>query len=385
MGKRFSLVMTTINVPIVLDAYTDNFERFGYKDEVSIIVIPDLKTPPEAREVMARLARRGFDVDYVELERQEEWLSRFPDLAAIIPYNSDNRRNIGYLMALERGCEILLSIDDDNYCLPDDDFCGGHSIVGTVQTRPTISTNTGWFNICALMETSNGGVIYPRGYPYSKRVRNEVVDEKLSSGYVAVNAGLWIDDPDVDAITRLHEDVKALRIKREPVLLGRTTQSPVNTQNTALVAEAIAAYYFVLMGEKIDGSVIDRYGDIWSGYFLGKCVAHMGHHIGVGRPVVSHKRNRHNLFKDLQQELWGMILTESLVRMMERIELEGNTYLETYRDLSWKLEKAFDSEEDVVRNTAVRAYFLKITRAMRIWADVCASLSPQIGAAKSMT
>jgi Reversibly glycosylated polypeptide len=375
MGKRLAVVLTTINVPHVVGRYAENFARFGHAGDAYMIVIPDLKTPEGAGEVAARAAGRfGFEVDYVTLPRQEAWLARFPDLKALIPYNTDNRRNVGFLLAAERGCDVLVSIDDDNFCLADEDFYAGHSVAGSYETRPTLSTDTGWFNICTLLDNSHGRVIYPRGYPYSKRVRREVVTEELTTGYVAVNAGLWLNDPDVDAVTRLNEDVKTTRLNRAPVMLSPRARSPVSSQNTAVAAEALAAYYYVLMGERINGQTLDRYGDIWSGYFLGKCAEHLGHRVAVGTPLAYHERNQHDLFLDLRQELWGMILTESLVKIIDRIALRGDTYEAAYADLASKLERAVLDEDDRLFNEEVRAYFRKIAGAMRVWVDVCKEL-----------
>jgi len=36
-------------------------------------------------------------------------------------WNSDYRRNIGYLQAYASGADIIISIDDDNYPLLEDD------------------------------------------------------------------------------------------------------------------------------------------------------------------------------------------------------------------------------------------------------------------------
>ncbi len=363
--------MTTINVPVLLEAYADNFEKFGHKDNVFMIVIPDLKTPPAAKECVQKIAQRGFDADYVHMDRQESWLARFPELKALIPYNSDNRRNIGFLMAAERGCDILISIDDDNYCTPGEDFYACHAITGTTQTRPCVTSKSGWFNICSLLDNTHQRVLYPRGYPFEWRDKDAELEIKPATGFIAANAGLWTHDPDIDAVTRLNnEHVKMTRMNRDSIMLAPRTKSPVNSQNTALIADAIAAYYFVLMGENLDGCKLDRYGDIWSGYFLGKCVEHMRHYIGVGTPVAFHKRNQHDFFKDLRQELWCMIITESLVKMLEKIELKGTTYADSYRSLSFELEKAVQETDESCFTPEVRQYFVKITKAMRVWVDV---------------
>lgn len=376
--RKAVVVLTTVNIPVLLEDYAANFEKFGHAKDVSVIVIPDLKTPPEAKEVIEKIARQGLKIEYVEVKRQESWLDRFPDLKALIPYNSDNRRNIGFLMALERECDFLISIDDDNYCLPDDDFYAAHAVVGTVEKRPCLTSNTGWFNICSLLDNTHHRLIYPRGYPYAQRGKEGKIEESHSSGFIAVNAGLWTHDPDVDSVTRLNEpDLKITRMNRPSIMLTPQTKTPINTQNTALVAEAIAAYYFVLMGENLDGLKLDRYGDIWSGFLLKKCAEQMGHSVGIGSPLAFHKRNHHNLFKDLREELWCMILTEYLVKWLQSITLKGRSYLDCYRELSYGLEGALEREEDRQITPAVRTYFSKIATAMRVWADVFAELTPK--------
>ena len=96
---NYSIIITTIYVPKVLDAFARNFELFGHKDEVEIIVIGDLRSPSETSDYVAQFARQGFHFEYWDVEKQRSWLSRFPDIAQEIPYNSDNRRNVGYLIA----------------------------------------------------------------------------------------------------------------------------------------------------------------------------------------------------------------------------------------------------------------------------------------------
>ena len=57
-------------------------------------------------------------------------------------------------MALESGAEFMMSIDDDNYCLPDEDFLAAHSIVtGEPTAGRAVQSSTGWFNICEMLIT----------------------------------------------------------------------------------------------------------------------------------------------------------------------------------------------------------------------------------------
>src|SRR6266852_6099969 len=120
MSPRIAIVVTTIFEPLFIDGYVENLRRFG-RENVEIIVIIDRKTPPTVAE---RCKHLGLLCP--TLDEQEAFLSRFPSMAGRIPYDSDNRRNVGFLMALDRGAELMISIDDDNYALDDVDFVGEH-------------------------------------------------------------------------------------------------------------------------------------------------------------------------------------------------------------------------------------------------------------------
>src|SRR5262249_26845755 len=116
-----SIVLTTINDPVLLEDYYADLSEFGHLQETEVIVIPDQKTPPKAFERCWDLARRGLRVRMPPLEEQECILRNFGLRPGAIPLNSDNRRNVGYLMALASGSEFVISLDDDNYCRPGSD------------------------------------------------------------------------------------------------------------------------------------------------------------------------------------------------------------------------------------------------------------------------
>ena len=101
---KTAIVMTTINIPKVLESYCSNIAWFGHKDETEILVIGNLKTPEEARDYTLSFRKKAFETYFFDVKEQEKWLGRFPKLKDIIPYNSDNRRNVGYLMAAGRFC-----------------------------------------------------------------------------------------------------------------------------------------------------------------------------------------------------------------------------------------------------------------------------------------
>src|SRR5207237_568242 len=111
--------------------------------------------------------------------------------------------NVGFLMALEAGCDFLISIDDDNYCLPGEDFYAAHSVAGTGVRLEVRRGSDGWVNLCDDLEFEPGLTPYPRGFPYGRRRQQRDVTRGQENITCALNAGLWLDDPDVDAIGRL--------------------------------------------------------------------------------------------------------------------------------------------------------------------------------------
>jgi len=231
-------------------------------------------------------------------------------------------------------------------------------------------SSDGWFNICTLMDVEPAGVeIFPRGFPYFARQRHRHVRRTIATrpAPVAVNAGLWLDDPDVDAVSRLAVGPRATALRSEPVTLGPDVWSPINTQNTALTREAMAAYYYVCMGYSVEGLNIDRFGDILSGYFVQKCAKHLGHAVRVGTPLADHRRTPHNLLKDLYHEVGGMVLIEDLLPWLIEEPLEGTDYAEAFACLADKLAAASGQFGGLVWDQGGRE-FLELTAArMKAW------------------
>lgn len=364
---KCALVVTTIFKPEFLSGYVENLRRFGHSSDVRIIVIPDRKTPPDVAAACDQARRAGFDVLCPTLEEQVSFLKRLNAPEDWIPFDSDNRRNVGFLMALQAGVECIISIDDDNYCPSEVDFFGIHQSVGREMSLPVKNSSTGWINFCDDLSFSGQGVVpYPRGYPYKTRGEQRLqIDSRKAR--LALNVGLWTDDPDVDAISRLAQRPKATAYQGSPFAMGRDTWSPINTQNTALTRQAMAAYYYVRMGFAIEGLKIDRYGDILSGYFVQKCIRHLGEDIRVGDPICEHRRTPHNLFKDLYHELAGMVLIEEVVPWLRELKLTGSSYAEAYTCLANELETAASRFSGFVFDQGGRGFLTSTAGHMRTW------------------
>lgn len=330
------LVLTTINVPVLLEGYAKNFTKYNH-DSIGFIVIGDVSTPHEkAFHVIQKIKNQGFEAEYYDIPRQKKWLRNYPKMSKIVPYRTDNRRNIGFLMAAEKGAKTVIVVDDDNYATENEDFYKYHNIVGKKASLLTVTSTNGWFNPCTMLETDHGLSIYPRGYPFSKR-RKEQYTFNQTTGQVAVNMGLWTGDPDADAVTHLANPTQILGMKSNDssIMLAPGTYCPINTQNTAFHRSTLPCYYYILMNANLNGLKIDRYGDIWSGFFIKKAIDQMNERAVVGRPITNHKRNSHNYLKDLKSELWGMLLTEEIARWLEQLQLESKNYFDIYRNSKW--------------------------------------------------
>ncbi|MHA1380967.1 MAG: hypothetical protein ACTSRG_21580 [Candidatus Helarchaeota archaeon] len=370
---KANMVLTTINHPFLLSGYYKNFKKYGHLNDIKVIVIPDKKTPKSIYNYCNKLRNKGLKIECPTLNQQEEFLNKIKFPLSIIPYNSDNRRNIGYLMALRKGSDFIISIDDDNFCCEDEDFYYDHSIVSRNNVRCEVinNKNTRWYNICDLLILNREGSIYPRGFPYfARHEKNTLSSEKLYLD-IHMNAGLWLKDPDVDGITWLVNPAKTTEFKNSSLVLGRDAWSPINTQNTSMRRDVLASYYFVKMGYPLAGIPIDRYGDIFSGYFSQACIRHLGGSIRVGSPVAIHKRNTHNHMKDAYNEWACIMVLEDLLQWLPEAKLEGNNYADAYESLSYAVEEIVESFNGIIWNDATRAYFHQIAFYMRKWASCC--------------
>lgn len=128
------------------------------------------------------------------MEEQECFLDKFGNVKRMIPYNSDNRRNIGFLMALERGCEGLIWVDDDNYADPLEPFFKEHLVVNQKVAQQAVNSNNGWLNVCELMDVEPRSTC-ARGFPYRCRHKKPEVVVKTGGGTVHINAGLLARSP----------------------------------------------------------------------------------------------------------------------------------------------------------------------------------------------
>jgi predicted SAM-dependent methyltransferase len=360
-----AIITTTIHKPVLLRDYCENAKRYNHED-VFFVVIGDKKTPDGVGAFCEELQREyGYRVDYLDVEDQLMFLDRWQKLRDHLPYNSIQRRNIGILKAYLDGAEMIITIDDDNFVEGGDDFIGRHSVVGKEKSLTCLNSSSGWFNVCEMLEEENDLPFFHRGFPWKQRSLPSGNTIQERTGKVIVNAGLWLDAPDIDAITWLDLPIKATRMSdRYPngVALDLNTWSPFNSQNTALAREVIPAYFL--------SPNIGRYDDIWASYIVKKIADYLGHYINYGFPLVRQERNPHNYFNDLKKEQLGMELTDELVEGLRGFELTGIDYQECFVEITDWLVGWVRENELLQNNDQYRDQIEKMIEGMRIWAEV---------------
>lgn len=365
-----AIVLTTINIPRVLETYIDVCNRYNHKD-VIFIVVGDKKSPPETATYLNSL--QGYDIIYLDVEKQEKWLRKLPSFRDYLPYNSVQRRNIGYLYAGEMGVDTIISIDDDNIPLPEYDYIGEHSIVGKTIKCKSVSSSTGWFNSCSLLYTNPPPRhFYHRGFPISKRWLPEKLSYHNGKGRVVVNVGLWMEDPDVDTVTRLEEPFWVTGVVKGKLALAQGTMSPFNTQNTAFSIDLLPCMYLISFRADTNSDIFYktnnfRYDDIWMSYFAKIIIDHMGDVVCIGSPYIRQERNKHNYLVDLRKELVPMEITDKLADLLPNIVLTEKSYCGCYQELIEQVELKIIP--NMVFDSTQRTLLKQMTSGMRLWND----------------
>lgn len=321
---KTALVVTSINLlEPFLQSYALNLQDHGHLADVTFYVIPDLSTPGAVHYEIEHFRRLGLHIEFPVPDVQDGFLRQLGLRTDFIPYHSDNRRNVGYLMALRDGYDYLISLDDDNLCPPlAGDWLNGH-LAYLQSTKPHLPMTEGkWHNPCGTDKH------FSRGFPYFARPDYHISYEYGRWGdalKIGCNQGLWRGAPDIDAISWLNTKCDfSGREWRGTFALASETWAPINSQNTSILHDCIPAYYFLQS---------PRFGDIYQGYFLLACLKQLGWTVRYGTPITDHKRNSHNYLKDIAHELPDIRTLESFLPILTESKLEGSTISDAYSSL----------------------------------------------------
>ena len=286
-----AVVITSISAPndvmkAIAKGCIDRGDRF--------IVIGDTKSP-------SAFALEGCD--FYSVDQQIATGFKF---AKVCPTKHYARKNIGYLLAIQAGVELIIETDDDN--LPRPAF---YDPLPVQVSCPELTQN-GWTNIYRYFSDD---LIWPRGLPLDAATGSlpELPDP------VAVRApiqqGLADDNPDVDAIYRLLMPIPVTFASGEKrIALGDGSWCPYNSQNTVHYREAFPLLY-------LPSYCSFRMTDIWRSFVAQRIAWTCGWSILFREPTVTQDRNDHDLMRDFAEEIPGYLANRQIGAALAELDL----------------------------------------------------------------
>ncbi len=303
-----ALVMPTIHVPTVLEYYRQ------VVPDVPFFVIGDEQTPDsEVRRVVSSIG----NAEYYSVDDQRKLGYASCDL---LNWRHPGRRSIGFLEAVRAGADAVVTADDDNIALDDGYFTAFEKLVGSTFDGLEASASNGWVDAAWFLQPS----VHHRGFPH--QLWHPFIPPALGSvvgARIGVAAGLWLGDPDIDAVTRIVNRpacMTASPVADAGFVVAPNCYSPFNSQNTAFVRELLPV---MLMLTKYG-----RFDDIWCSYVAERVMRNHGLVVHYGKPYVWQERSEHSLVLDLAVELEGMEATLRFVKVLNDTELPGTCIID---------------------------------------------------------
>lgn len=209
-------------------------------------------------------------------------------LTESLPYNHYSRKMIGYLYAVSEGADQIIDLDDDilpkkNWSFPL--FEGSYDLVDEKMGFVNVYTN-----YTSLQ-------IWPRGLPLQyipKKIDSESKNKREVK--VGIWQGLSDESPDVDAIYRLTINANVEFNDLPPLVLGRSTISPYNSQNTCIRKELFSLLY-------LPATVSFRFTDILRSLVAQPIMWLYDYLLGFTNATTTQKRNPHDHFEDFILEI----------------------------------------------------------------------------------
>lgn len=304
-------VVTTINEP------TDSILRLrDYLDmnDVELIIVGDTKTPQD------------YHVDksvFLPVSDQTEF-----KIAKYLPTESYCRKMYGYLYAFGLGATSVFETDDDNF--PD-------NMWGVIpeSTDASWCLSKKWLNYYSRFTDKD---VWPRGLPMQHRKEFINTTPELLSITSPLHQCLVSGQPDVDAIWRLfYGDGSMFFDPASPVVLD--SWAPTNSQNTWWFKDAFPLMY-------LPTTCTFRATDIWRGLIAQRCLWEQGQHIIVHQADMVQHRNEHNLLNDFEQEIPLYLHNNTIVDLLEKLELGNDTYQNLRDCYSMMVDNGFLKQDE---------------------------------------
>jgi len=358
--KKIAIITTTINVPTFLKDIVKNIKIYksNKKFDISIYVVGDKKTPKKAKQFCLNLSKLyNLKILFFDISFQDKYFKKnYPSIYKLFPYNDAIRKLLGSVFVLKDLPDKVIFIDDDNYCNKNQNFIKDFDIVGKIYNGETIYNQNCWPNIYKSFKEKNDIPLYPRGFPWKYRNENSFRFKKkiIKANKVIANCGFILNDPDIDAVSRLFFKIKTIDVRNKNYfVISKNNFFPLNDQNLGISKEYIALYYKPLSG--------GRNSDIWTSYLLSKVSSYHNELISYGRPHLTQVRNVHDYWNDYELEKKHNIATDFFADILQKITLnKKNTRFKNYvklcDDAISIANKIIKSEKNKNKKNNIRHY-----------------------------
>lgn len=292
MNDKIAVVITSISKPnrVLCDIAQESKKR-----EYEFIVIGDESSP------------LTFELDGCNFYSLEQQVASGLKFAELCPKRHYARKNIGYLLAIQKKASLIVELDDDN--IPREKFWVPRK---REQYVPTL-TNAGWTNVYSYFTDSH---IWPRGFPLDAVQSQSPVWDSLDIKYVdcPIQQGLADENPDVDAIYRLISTLPQNFRNDRRLALKSGTWCPFNSQNTTWWPDAYKLMY-------LPAYCSFRMTDIWRSFVAQRIAWLNGWSILFHEPTVWQERNKHDLMHDFSDEIPGYLYNRAICEALENLNL----------------------------------------------------------------
>jgi hypothetical protein len=294
MNKQTTIVITSINPP---NRAMQMFAEGARDRGANFIVIGDTKSPAD------------FSLDGADYYSVDQQIAAFSEFATLCPTRHYARKNVGYLIAMKQGAEVIIDTDDDN--LPYDSFWEGRELRQEARSYG----QAGWLNVYKLYSKEN---IWPRGLPLDEvlTATPELSDLPVEELDAPIQQGLANENPDVDAVYRLVLPLPQNFEESEALALKPGAWCPFNSQNTTWFRQAFPLLY-------LPAYCSFRMTDIWRSFVAQRIAAVNGWPILFHKATVWQERNEHNLMRDFEDEVPGYLHNAAIREMLEALPLQS--------------------------------------------------------------
>lgn len=303
---KIALCTTTIHVPHALKLLRK------CSSDVQFFIAGDRKSPDlEIVDMLADVSNHVyFGADWITPWKCNQHIG----------FNTLARRNIAFLEALKWGADVIVSWDTDNYCLDMNYFYHFERTLRAPFNGISVTGENGWFDAGAYLRPP----AKHRGFPIQRK--HQPAYSTITDAKVGVAAGLILNDPDMDATTRIVQasDSQEVSLLMDAgVVVEPSTWTVFNTQNTAVIRELIPAWFLL--------PNVGRMDDIYGSLIVQRVARERDLHVHFGQPFALQQRHPHDLIKDMRAEIDGYENVIKLADLLDSIILKGRSVIEDTR------------------------------------------------------